>query len=150
MKSSHIALVLLLAAVLLLLAVFGCSSLKPAAEPVLAASPQKYFATVLSVHDGDTFTARVDLGLGVSVTEKFRLDGLDCPELNTAAGKFVRDAVRVKMPVGEPVSLLVTKREKYGRWMAEVFIDGESLNKWLLLTGQAKPYSGGKRDAAAN
>jgi len=149
MKSSHIALLLFLAAGLLLLAVFGCSTLRPA-EPMLAASPQKYFATVLSVHDGDTFTARVDLGLGVSVTERFRLDGLDCPELNTAAGKFVRDAVRVKMPAGEPVSLLVTKREKYGRWMAEVFIDGESLNKWLLLTGQAKPYNGEKRDAAAN
>lgn len=129
--------------VLLPLFVLALVSCHTAASDIDGISPssESYAATVLSVYDGDTFTARVELGLGVSVTEKFRLNGLDCPELNTAHGKQVRDDVRAKM-INQLVMLKITKRDKYGRWLADVFINGENLRDWLLFTGSAKPYNG--------
>ena len=40
-----------------------------------------YKATVRSIHDGDTFTATVDLGFHVELEAKIRLNGINAPEL---------------------------------------------------------------------
>lgn len=106
-----------------------------------AAESLKYSAVVINVHDGDTFKARVDLPFNVTVIETFRLDGLDTPELNTIKGRQVRDDMCIKM--GGKVLIEVLKKDKYGRWLVIVYnSDGENLNDWLLVTGQAKPYTG--------
>jgi len=123
---------------IILLALGGCATLE---QPTLLSTPPiRSNATVLSVHDGDTFRGRVDLGMGVSVTDSFRLNGIDTPELHTAQGKQVRDDMTAKM--GETVQLDILKRDKYGRWLVEVYRDGENLNDWLVTTGRAEPYKG--------
>jgi len=76
----------------------------------------------------------------VSVTDAFRLNGLDTPELHSDAGKQVRDDMKAKM--GSEVQLDVLKQDKYGRWLVEVYKDGENLNDWLVETGRAEPYTG--------
>lgn len=101
----------------------------------------KYVATVINVHDGDTITADVDLGMSVHVLEKFRLLGIDTPELHTAEGKAVRDALASRIK-GKLVAMKITKKDKYGRWLAEIFVGKENLNQWLVRTGRAKPYAG--------
>lgn len=104
-----------------------------------------YSAYVTSVYDGDTITVDLDLGLGVWMRgQKLRLYGINTPELRGSErkeGMIVRDYVR-----GEILNTFVLikthkdKKGKYGRWLAEVFKDGNSLNDELLSLGFAKPY----------
>jgi len=136
-------------AILLLWLLFSGSACSPASDwPIVqipfargAAQSERFVATILSVYDGDSFSARVELGLGVQMVDKFRLAGVDCPELYTDAGKEVRDAVRARM-LNEIVVLTVTRRDKYGRWLASVGIGDEDLATWLVATGRAEPYKG--------
>ena len=110
----------------------------------------QYSAQALTVHDGDTFTADVDLGFSVHTVATFRLDGLDAPELKTKAGKDVAAWVKDRFAAHGGNCIVSTRkdlREKYGRMLAVVYFPGEatSLNQQLIDTGRAKPYSGGKR-----
>lgn len=47
----------------------------------------EYAAKLVSIHDGDTLRADVDVGFSVTIRMDLRLLGLDCPELKTEAGK---------------------------------------------------------------
>jgi micrococcal nuclease len=103
-----------------------------------------YKAVITEVYDGDTCTAQVDLGFNVSFEMKLRLYGIDTPELRLEEreeGLRVRDLVR-EMILGKKV-IIQTHRDrtgKYGRYLAEIFIDDLNLNNWLLESGNAKPY----------
>lgn len=111
-------------------------------------------ATVVRVIDGDTFIADVDLGYHVTMTESFRLLGVDTPERHGAT-KDAGEAARLFTALwlgdrGNQVWLRSHKTEKFGRWLAEVYDDaGESLRAALLTAGHAVEYGGGKRAAAA-
>jgi len=97
--------------------------------------------TVTKVVDGDTVYGDVDLGFNIGFKKmEFRLSGINTPETKGAtreAGlttkKFVEDAI-----VNKEV-IIVTKKdgkEKYGRYLAEIFFlvgaEWISLNKTLL------------------
>jgi micrococcal nuclease len=86
-----------------------------------------YRAVTVSVYDGDTITADVDLGLGVWVHgQKLRLYGINAPEVRgeeRVEGLASRDALRAMLPTGKSI-VIATKRDKkgkYGRWLAEVY-----------------------------
>lgn len=107
-------------------------------------------AIVTAVHDGDTLTARIDLPLGLSLTDHVRLVGIDAPELPTpegvAAQQHLSDLVllrEVRIRMSHEV------RDKYGRLLAEVFDDlrhpGVSVNSEMLRSRLAVPYLGTKR-----
>ncbi len=106
----------------------------------------EYQATVISCHDGDTLFVSVSLGLDVVKYEHIRLLGIDAPELKTPEGVKVAAYVE-KLLVGKNVTIVTTldRREKYGRLLAEVFLNKMSVNKMLVKAGMAKPYDGGKR-----
>ena len=53
-----------------------------------------YEARVLSVHDGDTLTIDVDLGMSIHRHETVRLAGINTPELPTKEGKAAADYLR--------------------------------------------------------
>jgi micrococcal nuclease len=97
--------------------------------------------TVTKVVDGDTVYGDVDLGFNIGFKKmEFRLSGINTPETKGAtreAGltskKFVEDAILNKEVI------IVTKKdgkEKYGRYLAEIFFlvgaEWISLNKTLL------------------
>ena len=110
----------------------------------------QYACEATQIHDGDTFTASVDLGFSIHTVATFRLDGLDCPELATKEGKAVAAWVKERFAAFGGKCIVSTRkdlREKYGRMLAVVYFPGEatSLNQQLIDTGRAKPYSGGKR-----
>lgn len=97
---------------------------------------------VVSVTDGDTITARVDLGFDVSIDIKVRMAWIDAPE---SRGSERDEGMKVKHYVteklwGQYVDLVVFKREKYGRWLADVRLNDESLPQHLLAIGYAVPY----------
>ena len=111
----------------------------------------RYRATVASVYDGDTFRADVDLGFSAWLKNvKFRMFGIDTPELRggtpetKAAGTAARDRLRELMPVGALVLIDSTKAGKYGRYLADVYLEAEGgvvhVNQVLLDEGHAVPY----------
>ena len=112
----------------------------------------RYRATVASVYDGDTFRADVDLGFSAWLKNvSFRLFGLNTPEIRggtpetKAAGYAARDRFLELAPIGTPVLIESTKAGKYGRYLADVFVeqpDGAVLhvNQMLLDEGHAVPY----------
>lgn len=116
----------------------------------------EYRARVVRVYDGDTIFCRVDLGFGVKLGMdtkgvSFRLYGVDTPELNRKAereaGIVARDWLREHIE-GKDVILRTHKpdpKDKYGRYLAEVILDGVNLNELLVEEGHAVAYFGGKK-----
>lgn len=109
----------------------------------------EYAAKILSVHDGDTCTALVDLGFRISQEMPLRLLGIDAPELSQKpAGQDARDHLRALID-GKQVTVRTEKdrTEKYGRYLATIFVGGDtmSVNDKMIRDGHARTYDGGKR-----
>lgn len=100
-----------------------------------------YKVNVLKVYDGDTFTAEVDLGFRIKMTQVFRLEGLNTPEIRgkeRPEGLISRDFVRELMNKTKEVWVRTKKKGKYGRYIATVFLDGKNLNELLIKEGLAE------------
>ena len=88
-----------------------------------------YKAELIRVVDGDTVDLVIDLGFDTSRRERFRLYGIDAPEMNTKAGKeakaWLEDAIRPPEPIYVQTVQLSTKakRDKYGRFLAVLYDD---------------------------
>jgi micrococcal nuclease len=104
----------------------------------------QYKAKVIDVYDGDTITAMVDLGFYHFQQMKFRLYGIDTPEIRgeeRERGLLVRDIVRAMILDKEvTINSYKDKQEKYGRYLANIIIDDIDLNQWLVQNGHAKEY----------
>ena len=103
-----------------------------------------YREKIIDVYDGDTVTAMVDLGFLHFQEMKLRLYGINTPELRgeeKEAGMVVRDILRV-MVLDKEVEIrsYKDKQGKYGRYLANNFLDGLDVNQWLVDNGHAKPY----------
>ncbi len=113
-----------------------------------------YRCHIISVYDGDTCKADFDLGLLTTRhKETLRLARIDAPEIRGAereAGLKARDALR-KLILDKQVIVRTykDKREKYRRWLAEIWLPQEdgtylNVNDWMLENGYAEPYKGKK------
>ncbi len=93
--------------------------------------------------DGDTLTLEVFLGFYVTVSIHARMYGINAPEVSTLEGKSARAALRKKLLPGTDVVLKTFKDpgDKYGRWLAVVALNGESVNQWLINEKLAVPYN---------
>ncbi len=105
-----------------------------------------YRAKVISVYDGDTFRADVDLGMSATMmNQQFRLADIDTPEVRGEEkedGLIVGEYVN-KLILGKEIIINTMKTGKFGRWIAWVFlpeIKGETINEHLLRIGYASPY----------
>ena len=105
-----------------------------------------YRARVVSVYDGDTCTADIDLGLRTWINEeKLRLARINAPELvgvEKPAGLAARDFLRSLID-GKEIHLQTIKdrQEKYGRYLAEIFVEqngaGVNVNDLMVQNGHA-------------
>ena len=89
-------------------------------------TPYIYHARLLDIIDGDTLQLEIDMGFEIRATIVARLEQIDTPEINTAAGKRARDFIASKL---KSANLIVeTKRRgKYGApGQAGYFLLGES------------------------
>ena len=86
-----------------------------------------YVAWVQRVVDGDTLIAIVDLGLDHQTRpQRFRLRGIDCPELGTQAGRNAKAFVQDVLGQVGFVVLTTHKTDNYGRYLADVrYLPGE-------------------------
>ena len=102
-----------------------------------------YKATIVSVYDGDTVTADIDLGFRVWIRdEKLRLSRINTPEVRGVQrpdGLISRDWLR-DMILGKEVIIktLKDKKGKYGRYIVEIYFDGQNINDLLVENGLAE------------
>ena len=109
---------------------------------------------VISVYDGDTFRVDIDsLSPIVGKNIPIRLNGVDTPEIRGKC-KYekdlaieARDFVRNKLANAKEIKLTKLQRGKYFRVVADVMIDGVSLEQELLDNALAYKYTGGKKSS---
>lgn len=106
--------------------------------------------SVLRWVDGDTVDLRVDLGYRTWVETRFRLYGIDTPERGQKNHDEATAHNVAIAPAGSAVVLQSYKDpDKYGRWLAEIWVGDVDLNQSLVSLGLAVAYFGGTKQAAA-
>jgi len=107
----------------------------------------EYRAKVIRIVDGDTLHLDVDLGFDVRRQDSFRLAGLDAPEHGTPEGDAATAWLTEQLAGHDEIIVATTKdrREKYGRYLATLWLGSENLNVLMIEAGHAVPYFGGKR-----
>ncbi len=100
--------------------------------PIVNAEP--YIAKVIGIKDGDTIAV-----LHEGKEETIRLNGIDCPEKKQAFGskakQFTSELVFGKIVTVEPVT-----KDRYGRVVANVFVEGKNVNYEIVKNGFAWWY----------
>ena len=116
-----------------------------------------YKASLIRVVDGDTVDLVIDLGFDTFRHERFRLYGIDAPELNTEAGKEAKAWLSEALQPLETIYVQTlqhktkAKRDKYGRFLAVLYselptlvpimrepIHPSSINAKMVVEGHAK------------
>ena len=107
---------------------------------------------VLKVYDGDTITIASKLPYKKSPFYRFsvRLNGIDCPEIK---GKSEDEKQCAQMAREELSKLIMNKvvkleniaLEKYGRILADVYVNDLCLNNYMLEKRLAVKYDGGTK-----
>ena len=99
----------------------------------LSISGQDLIGKIITVQDGDSF-----LFESGNTTARIRLYGIDCPEINQPYGK---EAYTFLLHYeGQEAVLFQRDVDKYGRIVADVFVNDTSLNYKLLESGLAWHY----------
>jgi endonuclease YncB( thermonuclease family) len=118
--------------------------------------PALTLAKVVRVYDGDTITVAAPFCNGSTQTEpeiylfSIRLRGIDTPELRGGGpaekvkAEVARDAL-AGLVMGRVVRVANVGSEKYGRVLADVFVDGMCVNEWMVERGFAVAYDGGTK-----
>lgn len=107
---------------------------------LLLAAPA--WAGDLSVYDGDT----IRLG-----EERVRLEGIDAAEIRGACdaerrlARITRDRLAELLAGGE-VEIERNGRDRYGRTLATVYVDGENVGDRLVAEGYARVWRGRRED----
>ena len=102
-----------------------------------------YNAEVLKVIDGDTFDLKIDLGFKIKHENRFRLKGVDTPEIRgkeRPKGLKVKEYVK-KLIQGKTIVVETFKLGKYRRYVSEIYLKPPKknpLSKHLLNKKMAK------------
>lgn len=106
-----------------------------------------YQAKVIKVTDGDTIRVDIDLGFGIwSHHTAIRLARINAPEIKgpeKEQGNISKEWLKQKI-LNQTV-LITTKRdstEKYGRYLAEVWLGETNINDLLVIKGMASYRNG--------
>jgi micrococcal nuclease len=99
----------------------------------------QYSAKLVKIIDGDTLDLNVDLGLHTFRTIRCRLYNINAPERFTAEGKAAIAFLTSLMPIGAKMIILTYKdpTDKYGRWIADAYIDRYSISMAMVANGHA-------------
>ena len=111
-----------------------------------------YVARVTRVVDGDTLDAMIDVGFGIRVEERFRLKGIDAPEIHTALGQKAKRFLTRYLKKAPIVIVRTLKEGMYGRWLGDLFAlpgttdphtiakEGEYINALMMREGLVEGY----------
>ena len=111
---------------------------------------------VIKVYDGDTITVAGTVA-GSSTVYKFsvRLKGIDCPEMKTKniSEKYVATKAKEfvsNMCFKKHVILKNCQNDKYGRLLADVYINKKNIAEELIKKRLAVEYDGGTKHVPEN
>lgn len=100
-------------------------------------------AYVIKVYDGDTITVACKLPYDESPVYRFRvrLRGINAPEMNGDKEKAIQSRdVLSELVLHKTVELRNVSIEKYGRQLADVYVEDMCVNEILLEKGVCVPY----------
>jgi len=134
---------------LALLAAIGSADTRPPAPGT------RLSAHLVRVVDGDTIRVDIDLGADVVLkNQAVRLLGIDAPELHgpeRSRGAESKAALEKFLGVGAalapPITVELHGKDKYGRWLADVFAGDENAALWMIRQRHARVYQIGRRGA---
>ncbi len=138
---------------LLLILLSGCSNAKGCVQPDVSGNSEASSAQVVRIVDGDTIVVRT-----ADAEENVRLKGIDCPEPSHNSkcrrdGDCAEDIPRGKVATrrleellhqGDDVHLVSAtdgvERDRYGRILAYVELDGVDLGHQLVREGLCEDF----------
>jgi len=107
----------------------------------------QYKGKVTNVVDGDTVDIELDLGFDIKLTSRFRLNGIDAAETSSLYGKMTKAWLTMEI-AGKKVIVNSYNHDKYGRWLADIFLMSPSglldysINQQMIDAGVVKAYGG--------
>jgi micrococcal nuclease len=106
-----------------------------------------YDCKVLEIVSGDTLDLSIDLGFYFTKAERVRLARVQAADPNTEEGIKAKAYIEKKVNEARELKVVTYKDRagKHARYIAEIIIDGQSLNKDLLNVRLVKPYKKGFR-----
>jgi len=110
---------------------------------------REYNAKVVGVYDGDTIRVVFKFN-GDYYKFSIRLMGIDTPELRTKnenekkCGYYVKGILEDKI-LNKIIKLECVGEDKYGRILANIYLEKENINKYLIDNKYAYPYEGGTK-----
>ena len=99
-----------------------------------ASRPNDITCKVIGISDGDTIKCLQD-----KTQIKVRLNQIDAPESKQDFGSAAKKALS-SYAFGQVVQLAVSGTDKYGRTLAEVYLNNENINKKMVQNGYAWAY----------
>lgn len=109
---------------------------RPPASPAPAVPNAAIHGKVTAVYDGDTVTVEDDCG----ETYQLRLHGIDAPERKQEYGNMARLAL-TGMVLGKRVAIQQTAKDRYGRMVGRLYVDGRDVNCAMVSNGHAWHYA---------
>lgn len=101
----------------------------------------QYAAKVTHVVDGDTVDLTVDLGFMVSILQRFRLAGINAPEMKLdtlEAGKASKAHLEALLADAQQgiIRLDSAGKDKYGRWVAQLYYVSTATGQTVDVSAQ--------------
>jgi endonuclease YncB( thermonuclease family) len=112
-------------------------------QPPANRSTGAHLWRVVGVHDGDTVTCLDES----NQQQKVRLAEIDAPEIGQEYGKVSREALAA-MVFGKTVEVTDEGKDRYGRWIGHLSLNGVDVNREMIATGNAWHYEDYSRDAS--
>lgn len=94
-----------------------------------------YHGHVQRVVDGDTLLVDVVLSNGRRLLQRFRLRGVLAMELGTQKGEQCKRFVSRLIRIGTKIKLLTYGKDRYGRYVADVFLGELFVNQRIIEKG---------------
>jgi len=108
---------------------------------MIAGPVYRYRAKVRRVIDGDTYILDVDLGFRIYAAINIRVHDYDAPEMvgpDRARGIAAKEAAEALLLSREIVIESYKDERSFERWVADVYVGGESIAAILTTEGHAK------------
>lgn len=103
-----------------------------------------YYATITRIIDGDTMDAKIDLGFGLVLDGKLRIAKYDAPEIFSPKTKVEEELGQkakkytTTILLNKPVILRIRGKDKYGRILSDVEVNGKDFATDMIAKGFVK------------
>lgn len=97
----------------------------------------EYQGRIVKYRDGDTVEIDLDLGFKVHLTIPLRLARIDTPEVRTqpSLAKVATDKLK-ELTENQLVTVQSKGKDRYGRYIAELFVEGKNINDQMMGFGR--------------